>query len=311
MRRAPSARHPEAGRCLDAPFRAQQVRPRARGAAEAVAGAGADDRAAAAAGVAAGLVAAPRVNAPSPQPVPAPGAPPKKPLPPLKKKNAGKGAGAGAAGADAGAGAEPDADVVGGVLVAPRDGPAALLDGPGENGRPVVLPANMSADMKRLVDEGWLKNAFNQYASDLISVRRKLPDPRDACIVVHSHHSFTVFCEPICVSLINRPKPITLVLRRPPDRRVGNQSRKCQRVRSFRDIPFSSSAPADPAAAPLAAPQYSSRYGGRKAVAGTYEKSRTPEGIGRDGPGRFRGRVGRRREEGKPHVDSYRHRQTR
>ncbi|KAK7873044.1 hypothetical protein R5R35_000337 [Gryllus longicercus] len=150
------------------------------GAAEAVAGAGADDRAAAAAGVAAGLVAAPRVNAPSPQPVPAPGAPPKKPLPPLKKKNAGKGAGAGAAVADAGAGAGPDADVVGGVLVAPRDGPAALLDGPGENGRPVVLPTNMSTDMKRLVDEGWLKNAFNQYASDLISVRRKLPDPRDA-----------------------------------------------------------------------------------------------------------------------------------
>lgn len=49
----------------------------------------------------------------------------------------------------------------------------------GEMGRPVVLPANLSADVKSLVDEGWKNNAFNQYASDLISVHRSLPDPRD------------------------------------------------------------------------------------------------------------------------------------
>lgn len=29
------------------------------------------------------------------------------------------------------------------------------------------------------VSEGWKKNAFNQYVSDLISIKRKLPDPRD------------------------------------------------------------------------------------------------------------------------------------
>lgn len=57
--------------------------------------------------------------------------------------------------------------------------PPADLDSPGEMGRPVVLPANMSAEMKSLVEEGWLNNAFNQYASDLISVHRSLPDPRD------------------------------------------------------------------------------------------------------------------------------------
>lgn len=63
-----------------------------------------------------------------------------------------------------------------GVLVAPGE---LNLDSPGEMGRPVILPTNMSTDMKRAVDAGWLNNAFNQYASDLISVHRSLPDPRD------------------------------------------------------------------------------------------------------------------------------------
>lgn len=49
----------------------------------------------------------------------------------------------------------------------------------GELGKPVVLPTNISAEVRKLVDEGWEKNAFNQYVSDLISVHRTLPDPRD------------------------------------------------------------------------------------------------------------------------------------
>ncbi|XP_014483748.1 PREDICTED: putative polypeptide N-acetylgalactosaminyltransferase 9 [Dinoponera quadriceps] len=64
----------------------------------------------------------------------------------------------------------------GGVLAAPREPDAAA---PGEMGRPVILPTNISAQTKKLVDDGWLNNAFNQYASDLISVHRSLPDPRD------------------------------------------------------------------------------------------------------------------------------------
>lgn len=64
----------------------------------------------------------------------------------------------------------------GGVLVAPREpDPTA----PGEMGRPVILPTNLTAEIKKLVDDGWVNNAFNQYASDLISVHRTLPDPRD------------------------------------------------------------------------------------------------------------------------------------
>ncbi|XP_067001141.1 putative polypeptide N-acetylgalactosaminyltransferase 9 isoform X2 [Anabrus simplex] len=64
---------------------------------------------------------------------------------------------------------------IGGVLMPPRE----LDKPPGEMGKPVNLPANLSAEIKKLVDEGWQKNAFNQYVSDLISVHRKLPDPRD------------------------------------------------------------------------------------------------------------------------------------
>uniref|UniRef100_A0A182IUW7 Polypeptide N-acetylgalactosaminyltransferase n=1 Tax=Anopheles atroparvus TaxID=41427 RepID=A0A182IUW7_ANOAO len=53
-------------------------------------------------------------------------------------------------------------------------------DGPGELGKPVVLPKELSPDVKKLVDDGWAKNAFNQYVADMISIRRSLPDPRDA-----------------------------------------------------------------------------------------------------------------------------------
>lgn len=61
------------------------------------------------------------------------------------------------------------------------DAPAAgIEENPGEMGRPVVLPKHMSPEMKKAVDDGWTNNAFNQYVSDLISVHRSLPDPRDA-----------------------------------------------------------------------------------------------------------------------------------
>ncbi|KRF79302.1 putative polypeptide N-acetylgalactosaminyltransferase 9 isoform X2 [Drosophila virilis] len=61
------------------------------------------------------------------------------------------------------------------------DAPVANLnDNPGELGKPVILPKDMPIDMKKAVDDGWTKNAFNQYVSDLISVHRSLPDPRDA-----------------------------------------------------------------------------------------------------------------------------------
>jgi polypeptide N-acetylgalactosaminyltransferase len=37
----------------------------------------------------------------------------------------------------------------------------------------------LDPEIKELVDEGWRLHEFNQYVSDMISVERNLPDPRD------------------------------------------------------------------------------------------------------------------------------------
>ncbi|XP_037914101.1 putative polypeptide N-acetylgalactosaminyltransferase 9 isoform X1 [Hermetia illucens] len=65
-----------------------------------------------------------------------------------------------------------------GVLAAPADN-VIETGNAGEMGKPVVLPSDMPPEMKKRVDDGWLHNAFNQYVSDMISVHRSLPDPRD------------------------------------------------------------------------------------------------------------------------------------
>ena len=58
-------------------------------------------------------------------------------------------------------------------VIAPPRNP----EGPGEMGRPVRVD-NPDPDTKRKLDEGWQRNAFNQYVSDMISVHRSLPDFR-------------------------------------------------------------------------------------------------------------------------------------
>lgn len=49
---------------------------------------------------------------------------------------------------------------------------------PGEGGVAVQMPANLSGEAKRRYDNGWQNNAFNQFASDMISLHRSLPDMR-------------------------------------------------------------------------------------------------------------------------------------
>ena len=60
-----------------------------------------------------------------------------------------------------------------GVVPMPKDG-----NGPGSNGKPYVVE-HPDKDTQKLIDDGWSNNAFNQYVSDLISLHRTLPDPRD------------------------------------------------------------------------------------------------------------------------------------
>ena len=48
----------------------------------------------------------------------------------------------------------------------------------GEMGKAVVLE-NPDYEVKAAVEQGWADHAYNQYVSDLISVQRSLPDPRD------------------------------------------------------------------------------------------------------------------------------------
>lgn len=62
------------------------------------------------------------------------------------------------------------------VLPPPR---SSIHNGPGELGKAVHLPKNLSSSVQKLVDQGWSDNAFNQYVSDMISISRSLPDVRD------------------------------------------------------------------------------------------------------------------------------------
>ena len=67
---------------------------------------------------------------------------------------------------------QPGIEQGGGVLPPPRD-----PDGLGELGKPVRL-TNLTEEQQKLVKQGWEKNAFNQYVSDMISLHRSLPDVR-------------------------------------------------------------------------------------------------------------------------------------
>ena len=60
----------------------------------------------------------------------------------------------------------------------PADNVEPPNDNSGEMGRPVTLPPDMSKEMAMEVAEGWQRHSFNEVISNLISVKRKLPDVR-------------------------------------------------------------------------------------------------------------------------------------
>jgi polypeptide N-acetylgalactosaminyltransferase len=57
---------------------------------------------------------------------------------------------------------------------------------PGEMGKPVEIDVEkLSPEEKNKYEEGWERNNFNEYASDLISLHRSLPDFRDNECIAH------------------------------------------------------------------------------------------------------------------------------
>ena len=60
------------------------------------------------------------------------------------------------------------------------DSVKVVLNDPGEMGKAFEVDKNkLAPDERRKYDEGFQKNAFNGYISDLISIHRSLPDVRD------------------------------------------------------------------------------------------------------------------------------------
>jgi hypothetical protein len=54
------------------------------------------------------------------------------------------------------------------------------IGSPGEMGNPVIIDKEkLSKEERKKYDDGWKNNAFNQYVSDMISLRRSLADIRD------------------------------------------------------------------------------------------------------------------------------------
>lgn len=53
------------------------------------------------------------------------------------------------------------------------------LKDPGENGEGVELPEDIPSEIKRKVQEGYDRHGFNSFVSNLISLNREVPDPRD------------------------------------------------------------------------------------------------------------------------------------
>jgi hypothetical protein len=65
-------------------------------------------------------------------------------------------------------------------VIAPEVDHHRNLSGPGEMGNAVLIKKDkLSEDERKKYDDGWKNNAFNQYVSDMISLRRSLADVRD------------------------------------------------------------------------------------------------------------------------------------
>jgi len=64
------------------------------------------------------------------------------------------------------------------------------MENPGEQGIGVTMSPTLPPDIQKIFDDGYEKNSFNQYLSDLISLHRSLPDFRhDYCREIAANYS--------------------------------------------------------------------------------------------------------------------------
>lgn len=74
----------------------------------------------------------------------------------------------------------------------------------GEMGKEVTMPSILPPEVKKLYDEGFKNHKFNQYLSDLISVRRVLPDIRsDYCKEMESNYSKSLLPTSVIIIFYN------------------------------------------------------------------------------------------------------------
>jgi len=73
----------------------------------------------------------------------------------------------------------------------------------GENGEAVYIEKEkLSPENRTKFDNGWQNNAFNQFASDMISLHRSLPDIRDegytvvmpSLLLISTYFHFISYC---------------------------------------------------------------------------------------------------------------------
>ncbi|GFR90386.1 polypeptide N-acetylgalactosaminyltransferase [Elysia marginata] len=85
--------------------------------------------------------------------------------------------------------------------------------GPGEGGKPFETELkNLTTDERSKYNIGWSLNSFNQYASDLISIHRSLPDGRsDAC--KEQAKSYSAHMDDVSVIIIFHNEAFSVLLR--------------------------------------------------------------------------------------------------